>query len=206
MRKLHLLFCLIMGLTLLLASCGKKEEVSLNPYLGSNKLDGDGIPADFFQDVHIRKAFAYCFNWQALVDDVYSGEAVQAKSLVLPGMPGYDADAPYYTTDLEKCAAEFKLADVDKDGIPAGEDTDDVWSVGFRLQMLYNTGNSTRQTVAEVLQTNLSSVNDKFVVEVLGLPWPAFLAAQNAYRIPIFIAGWQEDIHDPQNLDRKSVV
>ena len=199
MRKLNVLFSLIMVLTFLLASCGKKEEVSLNPYLGSNKLDGDGIPADFFQDVHIRKAFAYCFNWQAIVDDVYMGEAVQAKSLVLPGMPGYDVDAPFYTTDLEKCAAEFKLADVDKDGIPAGEDTDDVWSVGFRLQMLYNTGNSTRQTVAEVLQTNLSSVNDKFVVEVLGLPWPAFLSAQRAYRIPILVAGWQEDIHDPQN-------
>jgi len=32
---------------------------------------------------------------------------------------------------------KFKLADVDKDGIPAGEDPDDVWEMGFRLQMGY---------------------------------------------------------------------
>ena len=61
MRKRLVFFSLFMVMTFLLSSCGKKEEVSLNPYLGSNKLDGDGIPADFFQDVHIRKAFAYCF-------------------------------------------------------------------------------------------------------------------------------------------------
>lgn len=198
MRKLQAIVCLFI-LVLSLSGCTSKEETPANPYLGSNKLDGNGIPPDFFQDVHIRRAIAYCFDWQPIVDDVYMGEAVQSRSLVLPGMSGYDANAPFYTNDLEKCASEFKLADVDKDGIPAGEDSDDVWSVGFRFQMLYNAGNSSRQTIAEVLQTNLSSVNDKFVVEVLGLPWPAFLAAQQAYRIPIFVAGWQEDIHDPQN-------
>ena len=68
------------------------EEVVLNPYLGSNKLDGNGIPATFFDDVHIRKAFAYCFDWDTVINDVYKGEAVQSKVLSLPGMPGYDPD------------------------------------------------------------------------------------------------------------------
>ena len=75
----------------------------------------------------------------------YEGEAVQSKVLSLPGMPGYDPEAPFYILDLEKSAEEFKLADVDKDGVPAGEDPDDVWEMGFRIQMLYNTGNTTRQ-------------------------------------------------------------
>ena len=69
------------------------EEVVLNPYLGSNMLDGNGIPATFFDDVHIRKAFAYCFDWDTVINDVYKGEAVQSKILSLPGMPGYDPDA-----------------------------------------------------------------------------------------------------------------
>jgi len=114
-------------------------------------------------------------------------------------MPGYDPEAPFYYYDLEKAAEEFKLADVDKDGIPAGDDPDDIWEMGFRLQMLYNTGNSTRQIMAEIMQANLSAVNEKFTIEVLGLPWPAYLAAQRAHKIPIMTGGWLEDIHDAHN-------
>ena len=175
------------------------EEVVLNPYLGSNKLDGNGVPADFFADVHIRRAFAYCFDWDTVINDVYKGEAVQSKVLSLPGMPGFDPEAPFYSMDLDKCAEEFQLADVDKDGVAAGEDPDDVWEMGFRVQMLYNTGNTTRQIMAEIMQANLAAVNEKFVVEVLGLPWPAYLAAQRAHKIPIMTAGWLEDIHDAHN-------
>ena len=175
------------------------EPVALNPYLGSNQLDGNGVPSNFFDDVHIRKAFAYAFDASIVVDEVYMGEAVQSKVLSLPGMPGYDPDADYYTFDLEKSAEEFKLADVDGDGIPAGEDPDDVWEMGFRIQMLYNTGNTTRQIYAEILQANLAEVNEKFTIEVLGLPWPAYLTAQRAYKIPIMTGGWLEDIHDAHN-------
>lgn len=175
------------------------EEVVLNPYLGSNMLDGNGIPSTFFSDVHIRRAFAYAFDWDTLIDDVYQGEAVQSKVLSLPGMPGYDPDAPHYSLDLEKSAEEFKLADVNGNGVPAGEDPDDVWEKGFRIQMLYNTGNTTRQIIAEILQQNLAEVNEKFVVEVLGLPWPAYLTAQRAHKIPIMTGGWLEDIHDAHN-------
>ena len=133
------------------------------------------------------------------MDEVFEGEAIQSKVLSLPGMPGYDPEASYYVLDLEKSAEEFKLADVDKDGIPAGEDPDDVWEMGFRIQMLYNTGNTTRQIYSEILQASLAEVNEKFSVEVLGLPWPSYLAAQRAHKIPIMTAGWLEDIHDAHN-------
>jgi peptide/nickel transport system substrate-binding protein len=93
-----------------------------NTYLGSGELDGNGVPADFFADVHVRKAFNYCFDWETFNADIYNGEAVQSKAMTVPGMPGYNEDDPTYTFDLEKCAEEFKLADVDKDGVPAGED------------------------------------------------------------------------------------
>lgn len=218
MRKFYVLLAVLMVVSLVLGACAQTpvateaptgeetaapteavEEVSLNPYLGSNKLDGNGIPPTFFDDVHIRKAFAYCFDWDTVANDVYQGEAIQSKVLSLPGMPGYDPDAAYYYMDLDKCAEEFKLADVDKDGIPAGEDPDDVWEMGFRVQMLYNTGNTTRQIYAEILQQNLSTVNEKFSVEILGLPWPSYLAAQRAHKIPIMTGGWLEDIHDAHN-------
>jgi ABC-type transport system substrate-binding protein len=37
------------------------------------------------------------------------------------------------------------------------------------------------------------------VIETLGLPWPAYLTAQRAHRIPVMTGGWLEDIHDPHN-------
>jgi peptide/nickel transport system substrate-binding protein len=173
---------------------------SPNPYIGSGKLDGNGIPADFFSDVHIRKGFSYAFDFDTLLNDVFSGEAVQSYQLTLPGMPGFFPDTPHYSYDLDKATEEFKLADVDKDGIPAGEDPEgDVWTTGFRVQMSFNQGNNTRQTIAEILAGSLAEINDKFVVETLGLPWPAYLRAQRAKQIPIMTGGWLEDIHDPHN-------
>ncbi len=175
------------------------EAAAPNPYIGSNKLDGNGVPPDFFNDVHIRKAFAYCFDWDTLINEVFQGEAVQPFTLALPGMAGYDPNAPHYTFDLAKCEEEFKAADLNHNGVPAGTDTGDIWDLGFRIQMLYNTGNTLRQTIAEIEAANLSQVNDKFVIETLGLPWPSYLAAQRAGKIPIMTAGWLEDIHDPSN-------
>jgi ABC-type transport system substrate-binding protein len=225
MRKMFALLSVLVVLSMALAACGApateapaaeapaaateapvateapaEETGPTSPYLGSGMLDGNGIPADFFADVHIRKAFSYAFDWDTFVNDVYLGEAVQSISLPLAGMPGFDLEAEHYTYDLEKSAEEFQLADLDHDGIAAGEDPEgDVWTTGFRIQMLYNQGNTTRQITAEIMSASLSAVNELFVIEILGLPWPAYLTAQRAGQIPVMTAGWQEDIHDPHN-------
>jgi peptide/nickel transport system substrate-binding protein len=36
-------------------------------------------------------------------------------------------------------------------------------------------------------------------MEVVGLPWPAFLRSVRAQLAPMFFVGWQEDFHDPHN-------
>ncbi|MEW5939177.1 MAG: ABC transporter substrate-binding protein [Chloroflexota bacterium] len=169
-------------------------------YVGSGRLDGNGIPLDFFSDVHIRRAFAYCFDWNAYVNQAFDGEAIQSPVVPLAGMPGYEADAPVYAYDASKCEAEFKRADLDKDGVPAGDDPEgDVWTVGFRLPAIYNQGNAVRQIVAEIFARNLASVNELFVVETVGLPWPTFVRTIRAREAPYFVTGWTEDIHDPHN-------
>jgi len=81
-----------------------------NPFLGSGKADGNGIPPDFFANEHVRKAFNYCFDWDTYINEVLNGEGVQAVSTSLPGMPGFDPNAPHYTFDLENCAEEFQQA------------------------------------------------------------------------------------------------
>jgi peptide/nickel transport system substrate-binding protein len=169
-------------------------------YVGSGKLDGNGIPFDFFSDIHVRKGFAYAFDWETYISDVFDGEAIQQPVLAREGMAGYQADAPVYSLDLEKAAEEFKLADLDKDGVPAGEDPEgDLWTTGFRMQALYNQGNTSRQIISEILAANMAEVNELFVIETVGLPWPTFLRTIRGSAAPYFTSGWVEDIHDPHN-------
>ena len=171
-----------------------------NNFVGSGQLDGNGVPPDFMSDLHIRRAFAYCFNYDVYLNDVLMGEAVRSTDVMLPGMIGYNPDDPVYTYDPAKCTEEFKLADLDKDGIAAGDDPEgDIWTTGFRLTIAYNTGNTARQTMAQIYQNELSAVNNKFLVEVTGLPWPTYLQNQRASKLPLFPVGWIEDIHETHN-------
>ena len=164
-----------------------------NNFIGSGQLDGNGIPPNFFSDIHIRKAFAYCFDWDTYIKEVLQGEGSQELTLFLPGEPGYDANAPHYTYDPNQCKSEFQASTLKS---ASGKS---VMDTGFRMTIAYNTGNTTRQTIAQILQQDLSSVSENFVVEVTGLPWPAFLRAQRAKQLPLFVSGWQEDIPDPHN-------
>ncbi len=164
-----------------------------NPYIGSAKLDGKGVPTDFFADPHIRKAFNYCFDWDTYDNDIFKGEAVQSYTLGLPGMPGADPNAAHYSYDAAKCQAEFQASTL------KSADGKSVWDTGFRLQIGYNQGNTTRQIVAEILAANLVAVNPKFVVETVGLPWAAFLKARSDRVLPMFVLGWLEDYNDPHD-------
>ena len=159
-----------------------------NPYVGSGELDGNGIPPDFFSDEHARKAFNYCFDWEAYIQDALEGEAVQVSGYLIPGMIGYEPDGPMYGYDPDKCQEEIELA---WDGAVAEN--------GFRMQIAYNTGNVTRQTIAQILQANFQDIDPKYNIEIIGLPWPSFLAGIRGSRLPVYISGWYEDIHDPHN-------
>ena len=171
-----------------------------NPYMGTTELDGSGIPPDFFNDIHIRKAFNYCFDWETQIAEVELGEGQQRKGPIINPMIGYEDDDFIYTYDLDKCAEEFQLADLDKDGIPAGEDDEgDIWTSGFYLVLTYNTGNDVRKANAEILAAGLEAVNEDFQIEILPLPWPVYLKEMIRGRMPLFIIGWHEDFHHPYN-------
>jgi peptide/nickel transport system substrate-binding protein len=170
-----------------------------NPFAGSGTLDGLGIPSDFFSDLHVRKAFNYCFDFNALLTDALAGEGVQAQGPIIKGMMGYRDEPPMYSYDPAKCEEEFKLADLNHNGKPAGEDPEDVWDMGFYMQIAYNQGNDTRRLAGEIIKAGIEGVNDKFSVQVLAMPWPVLLATRRQGKLPIYIGGWAEDFHDPHN-------
>ena len=160
--------------------------------IGSGQLDSEGIPPDFFSDVHVRRAFNYCFDWDSYIQDVLLGEGAQSLAVTLPGQPGYEG-SPHYVYDLARCEEEFKASAL------TSEDGQSLWDVGFYFQIGYNAGNTQRQSVAEIIAAGMQQVNPNFFVAPVALPWPTFLRMQRARQLPIFISGWGEDIHDPHN-------
>ncbi|NNC01162.1 ABC transporter substrate-binding protein, partial [Corallococcus exiguus] len=60
-----------------------------NPVLGSGKLDGEGIPPDFFSDIDVRKGFNYAQNYDALLKQVLLGKTVQSRGPTVRGIMGY---------------------------------------------------------------------------------------------------------------------
>jgi len=118
-------------------------------------------------------------------------------------MLGFNLDSPHYQLDLASCEKEFKLADVDKDGIPAGEDTDDIWQVGFQFKAAYTTRDHLgfpTQNVSEILAKNINSINPKFAVAPVFVPyWEYRHVSRLNKQFPITIGIWDEDVYDPYN-------
>ncbi len=158
-------------------------------FVGSGKLDGKGIPLDFFTDINVRKGFNYAFDWETFIKDALMDEAQQVGSPICEGLSYYDADAPRYALDLEKAEEHLKKA-------WGGE----VWEKGFTFTLAYNAGNLTRRTACEILQANLFSINEKFTVLIQVMQWPTLLRGMYSQLLPMFQIGWLADYPDAHNF------
>ncbi len=159
-----------------------------NYLIGSGQLDGNGIPPDFFADIHVRRGFNYCFNWDTYIQDIYHGDAIQNIGVTLPGMLGHNPEGSKFTFDLDKCAEELALA-------WGGQ----LPETGFRLQFMYPAGLTQVEVIGAILQANLATVNEKYVVEVVSTTGPGYLDLRERNYLPVMVGGWAEDYHDPHN-------
>lgn len=159
-----------------------------NPNIGSGKLDGEGIPPDFFSDIHVRKAFLHAFDRETYRDDVFNGLVILPSSPNIQGLP-YHKEVPIYPFDLKKSEEHLKQAF-------GGE----VWDKGFQMVITYNTGNAMREAAAFMLAENIMSLNPKFRIEVRNVDWKDYLVQYRNFMYPIFIIGWGADYADPHNF------
>lgn len=162
---------------------------SATNYLGSGELDGNGIPADFFSDVNVRKAFAYAFDYDAFVRDVLQGNGRKQNVVAIEGLLGYSDNAPSYTTDPEKSAELFKQAF-------GGQ----VWENGFTFPAFFNSGNTTRQQGLQILRQNVAAINPKFNIEVRELQFSQILTQAAANQLTLWMGGWGADFADPHSF------
>ena len=160
-----------------------------SPYIGSGKLDGKGIPPNFFSDINVRLAFAYSIDYDKLIKDALLGEGKHVPGPIVEGLPYFNPEQKVYKFDPNKAKEYFKKA-------WGGQ----VWEKGFYIEVLYNTGNELRKTAAEMLKENLESLNPKFKVHVRAVEWPIYLKAMVKKQLPVFIIGWLADYPDPHNF------
>ncbi len=165
------------------------EVADNSEYIGSGKLDGKGVPPDFFSDIDIRKAFSYCYDGATFIDEVVNGLGRLVPTDLPEGFLGFDPTLPLPEFNLAKAAEYFKKA-------WNGE----VWEKGFELTLLYNTGNEERQTAMEMIKFFVESINPKFKIYVQGEQWPVYLPTYKNGLLGCFVIGWNADYPDPHNF------
>ena len=171
----------------------KIDTTGGNDFIGSGQLDGNGIPPDFFDDAHVRRAFNDCFDWATYLKEAQLGEGLQSFDVMLPGEIGYSDQDPHYSFDPNKCKSELQESAL------KSADGRSLWDTGFRMIVGYDTGNTQRQTVAQILSQDLKAVNPKFVIVPSEMPAQTWSAAQQAHKLPLWATNWLEDIHDPHD-------
>ncbi|MHA0035293.1 ABC transporter substrate-binding protein [Deinococcus sp. PESE-13] len=165
------------------------QNIKATNLLGSGKLDGNGIPANFFRDANLRRAFSYSFNYQQYIDDVQKGKGKQRTMALPDSFPGYDPKVSTYKFDKAKATQYFKQA-------WGGN----VWKQGFTLTVNYRAGSTTSQTAMEILKRNVESVNPKFKVKIQPEQWSEMLAASKRGEEAMVLIGWSPDYADPDNF------
>ena len=160
-----------------------------NSNLGSGKLDGQGIPANFFSDKDVRKGFAYSVDPAAYVRDIQRGKGRPASSFIPPSLPGYRSGKPKYEFNPQKAREHFQRAWAGK-----------VWEQGFRFSIVYNAGSAPAQAICQMIKKNVEALNPKFQIDLRVLQWSSFLEHKQQHKLPLFTGAWAADYPDAHNF------
>ncbi len=159
-----------------------------NTDIGSGKLDGAGIPPNFFTDIHLRRAFAHAFDYNAYVSAGYRGKALRARGPIPYGLDVYNGRQAVPEYSPAKAAELFRKA-------WEGQ----VWEKGFKFTVSYMKGRADRQLACVMLKHSVESINPRFSIDVRPVEWSSHLSAAVSRKLPMVNARWGLDIPDAHN-------
>ncbi len=168
---------------------GLTVNAKSNQNIGSGRLDGDGVPPDFFTDRSVRRAFARSIDYAAYVKDVLRGRGSPSAGVIPAGLLGYAAGPSAHAFDLKGAVDDFRAAWGGK-----------VWEKGFRVSIVYDAGDASQQVLAQMIKRNVESLNPKFRVDSRGLSKPTMLEQTRLRLLPLSFGNWQADYPDPHNF------
>ena len=167
------------------------QNIKDTKVLGSGKLDGKGIPFNFFTDINVRKGFSYAFDSKKYIDEVLLGKGKQLTMALIESYLGYDKTIPLYNYNPERATKLLKAA-------WGGQ----LWANGFQIDMNYRANSITSQKALEILKANLEKLNPKFKLNLTAKPWSELLKDADTSKLPMVLGGWLPDYPDSDNILR----
>jgi len=150
----------------------------------------------FFNNTHMRRAFAWALDYASYVSDAWFGEAIVERTWWVEGLApasykNTNASMPQRTLDLTQMQNELNLAVFG---------SFNVGTEGFEMTLAYNIGNDQRLIACNLIAQAFQSLGSKYKCNVVGLDWPVFLEAENNGWLPMYDVGWLADFADPDNF------
>ncbi|HEY7470409.1 MAG TPA: ABC transporter substrate-binding protein [Acidimicrobiia bacterium] len=147
-------------------------QIGMNMNIAEGSLpEGDTIPLDFFQDVRVRQAFNYAFNYQGYIDGILGGLGGRASFVLPTGMYGYDPEAPIYPTDPAMAEQLFTEAG--------------WWDEGFTVSIITDQTHEGFTGAALTLKDSIEALNPNFHINVLSVPEAQFDEALATDPLPV---------------------
>lgn len=173
-----------------------KDKFSKYKYLSNSyTYVGYNLRNPLFEDKRVRQALSYATPKGDIIDGVLFGLGVEAAGPYKPGSPWYNPNLKKYSYDIGKAKSLLSEAGytLNKNGILEKD------SKEFTFTIITNQGNSSRSTVAEILQQSWGKLGIK--VEIRILEWATFI---NEYidkrNFDAVILGWtiplEPDLYD----------
>ena len=206
-----------MDAALVTLKSGSLDEMSLTPIQHVRGTGSDRFKRDFqkyeyfapnysyigwnnnhriFRDKATRKAMTLFTNREQMIKAILFGLGEVVEGPIYFFRPEYDKSLPRYPFDPKKGLELLRQAgwsDTDGDGIL--DKVIDGEKIPFRFELKINSGNTTRKSVALVLQDELRKHG--IDVSVREIDWTIFLSDVKARKFDAVILGWSMSVSEP---------
>ena len=140
-----------------------------------------------FDNVKVRQALNLAVDKKAIIDVVYQGAGVAAKSPLPPTIWGYNASLPDSEHNVEK--AKQLLAEA---GYPNGFETE-LW-----VQPVVRASNPNPRRMSEIIQADWAKIGVK--AKLVTYEWGDYIKRTKAGELTAGTYGWSGDNGDPDNF------
>ncbi|RPJ05071.1 MAG: ABC transporter substrate-binding protein, partial [Deltaproteobacteria bacterium] len=155
----------------------QKPILSLRFY-GFNVMSGPS------NNKKLRKAVNFGIDKRAIISEIHKNQFNLAKSILPPGMPGYDPKRDFYPYNEKRAEKQLNEA-------------------GYRKEQPLQVWSASR---SEAAQKELNEVQSQ--LNRVGIPttvhfetdWPTYESMLRANKAPVFIYAWYADFPDPDNF------
>ncbi|HKY07708.1 MAG TPA: peptide-binding protein [Candidatus Binatia bacterium] len=196
---------------------GGLDEMSLTPIQHVRGTNSDRFKRDFqkyeyfapnysyigwnnnhriFRDKTVRKAMTLFTNRDQMIKAILFGLGEVVEGPIYFFRPEYDKSLPRYPYDPAKALELLRQAGwSDSDGDGVLDKVIDGEKTPFRFEIKINSGNTTRKSVALVLQDELRGHGIE--ASVREIDWTIFLSDVKARKFDAVILGWAMSVSEP---------